>query len=70
MQMTVDIILQEIQIRVDKLKEFELEAEKKQDVDMHRITHVRRMEYESFKNWIEQEASSALSFLINILDLL
>lgn len=53
MQMTVDIILQEIQIRVDKLKEFELEAEKKQDVDMHRITHVRRMEYESFKNWIE-----------------
>ena len=53
LEVTVDIILLEMQIRIEKLKEFEFEAEKKRDVEMHRINRVRRMEYESFKNWIE-----------------
>jgi hypothetical protein len=51
--MTVDVILQEIDIRINKLKEFEAEANKIRDVDLHRATRIRRQEYESFKNWIE-----------------
>ena len=60
MVMTVDIILQELKIRIDKLNEFEFEAEKKRDVGMHRISRVRRMEYESLKSWIEARITTPL----------
>jgi hypothetical protein len=53
MNMTVDIILQELEIRINKLKGFEAEAMKIKDVDLYRFTKTRRTEYESFKNWIE-----------------
>lgn len=53
MIMTVDVILQELEIRINKLKEFEAEAMEKRDVELHRVTKTRRTEYEYFKNWIE-----------------
>ena len=53
MNMTVDIILQELEIRINKLKGFEDEAMERRDVELHRVTKTRRTEYESFKNWIE-----------------
>ena len=53
MFMTVDIILQELEIRINKLKEFETEALEIKEVDLYRFTKTRRTEYESFKNWIE-----------------
>jgi hypothetical protein len=53
MILTVDIILQEIEIRMNMLKKFELEAEIAND-DVHYLTQViRRQEYESLKHWIE-----------------
>ena len=50
MVMTVDIILQELEIRINKLKKFEA-AEN--DVEIYRYLQIRLREYESFKNWIE-----------------
>lgn len=50
--MTVDVILQEIQIRIDKLTEFAKEQEKK-DPELYKTIQIRYKEYESFKQWIE-----------------
>jgi hypothetical protein len=53
MILTVDIILQEIDIRIGKLKTFLVEVEAARDVDSHKATRIRIREYESFKHWIE-----------------
>jgi hypothetical protein len=58
MEVSINIILQEIQIRIDKLRQFEMETERKRAVKLHRITKVRRKEYESFKNWIEAQMTN------------
>jgi hypothetical protein len=58
MEVSINIILQEIQIRIDKLRQFEMETERKRAVKLHRTTKIRRKEYESFKNWIEAQMTN------------
>lgn len=46
----------EIDIRIDKLKVFEDNAMEKNEKQLANILQIRRLEYESFKSWIENRS--------------
>jgi hypothetical protein len=48
--MTVDIILQELEIRINKIRE---RQDTESNMELFRYLQIRLREYESFKNWIE-----------------
>lgn len=50
MVLDVNTILMELEIRIDKLKQFEVETE---SPEMKKVQEIRRREYENFKFWIE-----------------
>jgi len=51
--LTIQMINDEIDIRIKKLIEFEVDALKKKERPLANILQVRRLEYESFKSWME-----------------
>lgn len=52
MVLDVNTILMELEIRIDKLKEFE---ENEESLERKKIQEIRRKEYENFKCWIEAQ---------------
>lgn len=54
--LTVQMVNDEIDIRIDKLKVFEDNAMEKNEKQLANILQIRRLEYESFKSWIENRS--------------
>jgi hypothetical protein len=50
------MINDEIDIRIEKLTVFEDNAMKKNENQLANILQIRRLEYESFKSWIESRS--------------